>query len=386
MKAPFEYISSMQGVKSGHFVLDGTYKRLNMLSPRVIITTSVSAIPEEPRSTAAAQAAEVLKQARRRCEPPLREAITTLPDPLDLMAAYHLGWRDPEGNPTDRGWGKGLRAALVFAAATACGADARTVVHAAVAVELVHNFTLVHDDVMDADRLRRGRATVWTVWGVPQAISLGDALQALAIRVLTSAWPGAIGAEATSLMSSAIVELCLGQSLDCAFETRSGVRVEEYVAMAQGKTGALTGCATALGALCAGADPATIGRFEAFGRELGLAFQLVDDILGIWGDPAMTGKPIGGDLMRRKRSFPVVAALSSGTAAAAELEKLYRSTTPITVTEAARAAVAVEAAGGRTAAALHADKRVAAAIAALPDPDRARDLLALIRFVTRRDR
>ncbi|WP_307599157.1 polyprenyl synthetase family protein [Nocardia pseudobrasiliensis] len=101
------------------------------------------------------------------------------------MAAYHLGWRDLEGNPTDAGWGKGLRAALVFAAARACGTGRRAVVPAAVAVELVHNFPLVHDDVMDAARLRRGRATVWTVWGVPQAICLGGALHALAVRVVT---------------------------------------------------------------------------------------------------------------------------------------------------------------------------------------------------------
>ncbi|RDI57687.1 polyprenyl synthetase family protein [Nocardia pseudobrasiliensis] len=336
-------------------------------------------------NTAAAHADAILEQARRRCEPPLREAITTLPEPLDLMAAYHLGWRDREGNPTGAGWGKGLRAALVFAAAHACGVDARTVVPAAVAVELVHNFTLVHDDVMDADRLRRGRATVWTVWGVPQAICLGDALHALAIRVLTAAWPGSVGVEAISLVESAIVQLCHGQSRDCAFETRSGVRVEEYVAMAQGKTGALTGCATALGALCAGADAATVGRFETVGRELGLAFQLVDDILGIWGDPATTGKPVGGDLMRRKRSFPVVVALSSGTPAAAAVETLYRSARPITEVEAARAAIAVQAAGGRSAAALQADQRVAAAIAALPDPAGAEDLLALIHFVSRRD-
>ncbi|RDI68240.1 polyprenyl synthetase family protein [Nocardia pseudobrasiliensis] len=334
---------------------------------------------------AAARAAEVLKQARRRCEPALREAISALPDPLDLMAAYHMGWCDAEGNPTDAGWGKGLRGALVFAAANACGVDGRTVVPAAVAVELVHNFTLIHDDVIDVDRLRRGRATVWTVWGVPQAICLGDALHALAIRVLTSAWPSAVGVEATSRVESAIVELCLGQSRDCAFEKRVGVRVADYLAMARGKTGALTGCATALGALCAGADSATVGRFESFGRELGLAFQLTDDILGIWGDPVRTGKPIGGDLMRRKRSFPVVAALSSGTAAAVELEELYRSATPITVTEAARAAVAVQAAGGRRAAALQADERVAAAIAALPNPNRAQDLLALIHFVTHRN-
>ncbi len=340
---------------------------------------------ETVTNTAAAQAAAVLARARRRCELPLREALATLPEPLDRMAAYHLGWRDSEGNPTDVGWGKGLRAALVLGAASACGIDPEAVVPAAVAVELVHNFTLVHDDVMDADRQRRGRATVWTIWGVPQAICLGDALHALAVQTVIDAWPGGLGAEATALLESAIVALCRGQSEDCAFETRSTVRTEDYLAMAAGKTGALTGCATALGALCAKADAPTVAKFGAFGHELGLAFQLVDDILGIWGDPAATGKPAGGDLIRRKRSFPVVAALSSGTAAAAELEKLYRSSTPMIGSDVARATAAVRAAGGMRSARRHAGERVSAALALLPDPGRAPELLALVHFAIHRN-
>ncbi|WP_280408326.1 polyprenyl synthetase family protein [Nocardia brasiliensis] len=336
-------------------------------------------------NSAAAHAAVVLARARRQCELPLRAAVGTLPEPLNLMAAYHLGWCDAEGNPTDDGWGKGLRAALVFGAASACGVTPESVAPAAVAVELVHNFTLVHDDVMDGDRQRRARATVWTIWGVPQAICLGDALHALAIRTLTAALPGAVGVEATALLESAIVALCRGQSNDCLFETRSNVRAEDYLTMAAGKTGALTGCATALGALCAGARASTVAEFEAFGRELGLAFQLIDDILGIWGDPATTGKPAGGDLLRRKRSYPVVAALASGTAAAIELDKLYRSSKPMTMTDVARAAAAVQAAGGKRTARLQAEERVSAALAALPNPHRAADLLTLVKFAVNRN-
>lgn len=337
-------------------------------------------------TSAETQAGTVLAHARRLCEPGLREAITTLPDPLDRMAAYHFGWCDTSGNPTRTGWGKGLRAALVFGAARACGAAPGVAVPAAIAVELMHNFTLVHDDVMDADQMRRGRATVWSVWGVPQAICLGDALHALAIRVLVAALPNPVGAEAVTRLASAIVDLCRGQSQDCAFETRAHVHTDEYLAMAEGKTGALAGCATALGALCAGADAPTTTALETFGRELGLAFQLVDDILGIWGDPATTGKSTGGDLIRRKRSFPVIAALASGTPAAAELTDLYRSTAPITASEAARAATVIQVAGGKQSTSQQADERIAVAIAALPDHTMAQNLIGLAHLVIHRDR
>ncbi|GAB2707001.1 polyprenyl synthetase family protein [Nocardia thraciensis] len=307
-----------------------------------------------------------------------------MPEPLDRMAAYHFGWSDPAGRPTGAGWGKGLRAGLAFATATACGAERGVAVPAAVAVELLHNFTLVHDDVMDADRLRRGRATVWSVWGVPDAICLGDALHAAAIRVLVDELPAAVAVAAVARMESAAAQLCRGQSQDCSFESRTTVRVDEYLSMAAGKTASLMGCACALGALCAGADATTITALDAFGRELGVAFQITDDLLGIWGDPAVTGKPSGNDLMRRKRSFPVVAALESDTPAAAELTRLYLSETPITPDQVARAAALTEAAGGRQLAQHCADQRVTAALAALVDHTHTEDLVALAHLITRR--
>ncbi|MFI9402982.1 polyprenyl synthetase family protein [Nocardia sp. NPDC052316] len=336
--------------------------------------------------TFSGRGAALLSQARRFCEPGLREAVTALPDPIDRMANYHFGWCDRSGKPTRSGWGKGLRAALVFGAAKACAADPANVAAAAVAVELMHNFTLVHDDVMDCDRLRRGRTTVWAVWGTAQAICLGDALHALAVRVLATTFPGRLGSEAVARLESAAVELCRGQMQDCAFETRPIVGIEDYLTMAAGKTGALFGCATALGALCAGADSSTTAGLASFGRELGLAFQLVDDVLGIWGDPATTGKPAGGDLIRRKQSYPVVAALASETPAAEELSQLYRSRRPITQTEATHAATLVQAAGGRRSAARQVEQRITAAITALPHPMTARDLIDLAHLVGHRDR
>ncbi len=332
------------------------------------------------------RSSRLLSQARSLCEPVLREAIASLPGPLDRMAAYHFGWCDPSGNTICAGWGKGLRAALVFGSATACGARTETAVPVAAAIELAHNFTLVHDDVMDEDRLRRGRATVWSVWGVPQAICLGDALHALAIRMLSVSSPRLSDVAIVHKLESALVQVCRGQSQDCAFEAQTHVSIDDYLEMAQSKTGALTACAAALGALCAGADPLTVSRFENFGLELGLAFQVIDDILGIWGDPATTGKPARGDLIRRKRSFPVVAALASETAAAAELANLYRSTAPITATDAAHAADAIHTAGGREAAYRYAYQRGCFAVSALPDLAGAQDLVSLAHFAIDRCR
>ncbi|WP_280270763.1 polyprenyl synthetase family protein [Nocardia wallacei] len=334
-----------------------------------------------------AHAAEtVLGSARRRCEPGLRDAIAELPEPLGRMATYHFGWSDRSGNPTGAGWGKGLRAALSFAAATACGADPVVAVPAAVAVELIHNFTLVHDDVMDADRIRRGRATVWSVWGMPDAICLGDALHAAAVRVLVETLPASVAADSVARVESAAAQLCQGQSEDCSFETRSMVSVDEYLAMAEGKTAALLGCACALGAACAGADAATVTALDTFGRELGIAFQITDDLLGIWGDPGVTGKPAGNDVIRRKRTFPVVAALESNDPAAAELAALYRSGTPITPTRAAHAADLIVTAGGKQRAQQYADQKIDAALAVLADRADVDDLIVLAHLVTHRRR
>ncbi|RJO70913.1 polyprenyl synthetase family protein [Nocardia panacis] len=334
--------------------------------------------------TADHRAPDLLLAARRACEPILRESIGALPDPLRRMAGYHFGWWNVGGVPTAADSGKSLRAALTRAAAAACGgADSE---RAAAAVELLHNFTLVHDDVMDRDRTRRGRATIWAIWGANDAILLGDVLHTLSFRMVCTGLPVATTAGAVSRLAHASIEVCRGQQEDCEFETRTGVTMGEYIAMAAGKTGALMGCATALGALCAGADPETVSALDTFGRELGLAFQFVDDIMGLWGDPAVTGKPAGRDLVRRKRTLPIVAALETDTEAARTLAGRYRSSLPMTPAEIAAATELVTAAGGRETALRHANERIDTALAALPAELRADDLRALARLVTDRER
>ena len=178
----------------------------------------------------------------------------------------------------------------------------------AVAVELVHNFSLLHDDLMDHDAERRHRATVWAVWGPSMAILVGDAMLALAYQVLADVRDESSVA-AAAMLGTATQGLIAGQVEDLAFERRATVRVEECVAMAAGKTGALLGCSAAIGAVLAGAPVETVAALQIYGEELGLAFQLVDDLLGIWGDSAVTGKPVGSDLRARKKSLPISWAL-----------------------------------------------------------------------------
>jgi geranylgeranyl diphosphate synthase type I len=256
-------------------------------------------------------------------------------------------------------------------------------------VELVHNFSLLHDDVMDRDIIRRHRPTARAVFGDTDAILAGDTLQALALRLLAEDPHPASGAAAARL-ADCVVELCAGRHTDVALAKRSPAEVtvtlDEVLGMAEAKTGALLGCACALGALYAGASEDDVEALDAFGREAGLAFQLIDDVIGIWGDPGRTGEPAGADLAARGKSLPVVAALASGTPAAARLADLYAD--PRAQEDLDRTALAVEQAGGRDWAQAQAADRMARAMGrlarAVPDPEAAEGLLALTEYVTRR--
>lgn len=340
-----------------------------------------------PGRPAEPEAADILERARGAVDPELRRAVGSLPGPMRRVARYHFGWEHADGSPAAGDGGKAIRPALVLAAVTALGGPQPAAVPAAAAVELVHNFTLLHDDVMDRDATRRHRPTAWTVFGDAAAILAGDALQALAQRLLADD-PHPASAAAAARLAACVVELCGGQQVDTALEGLGPgeVTLDEVLAMAEAKTGALLGCACALGGLYAGAGEEDVEALDAFGREAGLAFQLIDDVIGIWGDPGRTGKPAGADLVVRKKSLPVVAALTSGTPAADELAELYG--LPYRDGDLERTALAVERAGGRDWAQSQAADRMARAMhelsRAVPDPEAAGELLALAEFVTRR--
>ncbi|NUT36315.1 MAG: polyprenyl synthetase family protein, partial [Hamadaea sp.] len=243
-----------------------------------------------------------------------------------------------------------------------------------------------HDDVMDGDANRRHRATVWKVFGVPQAVLIGDALLGRAFEVLAEEMRDPLAART---LAAAVGDLLHGQGDDVAFETRDDVSLTDCVAMAGRKTGALLACACALGALAGGGTPEQIGRLRAFGADVGLAFQLVDDILGIWGDPRVTGKPVHSDLRSRKRSLPVVAALASGHPSVKLLSQVYSQRSDLDDATVAQLAEVVERAGGREWCVAQARMLIGRAVeglAADPTLTRTAELAGLARLLIERDR
>jgi geranylgeranyl diphosphate synthase, type I len=334
---------------------------------------------------------EVLAWTRQLVDPALREAVDRLPATSRRIAGYHFGWCDADGRPAGTaGAGKAIRPALALLAARATGGDPAAVLPAAVAVELMHNFSLIHDDVIDGDLTRRHRPTVWSVFGTGAAILAGNALLSLSLDVLAASGH-ATAPQAIRMLGAASFDLMEGQHLDLAFESRTDVDLLECLEMAGAKSAALLGCACALGAAFASARAERVSLLRDFGERLGLAFQLTDDLLGIWGDPAATGKPVHADLRRRKKSLPVVAALTSGTRAGEELAATYRRDRPPTGPELARAAALVDRAGGRAWSRARADELLAEAVRALrSDVDligsAAGELAALAQLVVHRDR
>jgi geranylgeranyl diphosphate synthase, type I len=355
-------------------------------SAETVHRTSVIALAGaagRPRSVA-----QILAETLAVVEPAYRAAVNDLPPEIRHVAGYHIGWWEADGRAASA-CGKAVRPALVLACARAAGGGAdhaatpsRPAVSAAVAVELVHDFSLLHDDVMDGDLTRRHRAAAWAVFGVGRAILVGDALLALAMDLLNG--------DPARVLSGALLELCRGQSADLTFEDRADVSVTECLTMAERKTGALLGAACQLGALAGGADSGVAELYGRFGRQLGVAFQLIDDLLGIWGDPAVTGKPAGSDLAARKKSLPVVAALTSSSRAAYLLARLYERDDAFDAAAIARAAELVGKAGGRAWALAEAGRRIDAARAALaearPEPSAQSDLHILADLISRRDR
>ncbi|WP_326573129.1 polyprenyl synthetase family protein [Streptomyces sp. NBC_00481] len=328
----------------------------------------------------------VLERCREMVRPALLEAVGRMHPWVSEMASYSFGWCEVGGAPAASSGGKGVRQALAVLGAQAVGAPGRAGVPAAVAVELVHAFSLLHDDIMDGDQARRRRPAVWKAYGTGPAVLAGDALFALAVETL-AATEG--GASALRMLSAALGDLVRGQADDLLFAARpwtgpGRVRPAEYRTMAERKTGALLGCAAALGALLGGGPPSAVAALDRAGRRLGLAFQIVDDLLGIWGDPEVTGKPVHGDLRERKKTFPVLAALDSPSPEARRLAALLQSGA-----DPQEAAVLVEAAGGRAAALDEARGHISAAQVALADVSLrgtvGDELRALAAFLVRRD-
>jgi geranylgeranyl diphosphate synthase, type I len=340
------------------------------------VTVLPTPVPSTPVPAGHPVAGEVLARAADLVAPALDAAVDRLSPELRPPVRHHLA-----------GGGKRVRAGLVLVSAVAGGGSEHDGIPGAVAIELVHNFSLLHDDIVDEDRERRHRPTVWAEFGVGRAIIAGDALAALATQVLLDR-PTPERVRATAALAAATQEMIAGQADDMAFESRQSVSVEECLAMAAGKTGALLGCASGLGATLAGAPEHTVDALCAFGRHLGIAFQAIDDVLGIWGQPAQTGKAAGNDLVQHKKSLPVAVALDQAGDRRSELQGLL----DVAESEAdvARATGLLEELGARTAVVELAESHLEAALAALGradiEPAARAQMEAIAHFVTERDR
>jgi geranylgeranyl diphosphate synthase type I len=232
--------------------------------------------------------------------------------PFHEMITYHMGWTGEGAGP--EATGKRIRPLLLLLCTAACDANWEPALPAAAAAELVHNFSLVHDDIQDNSDKRRGRSTVWVKWGAPMAINVGDALFVMsnqAIIDLKENYPAEIVVGAGEILHNTCLDLTRGQFLDMAYEERNDLGVDDYWPMVAGKTAALISACCHIGALLGGADEARQQAYRSFGHYLGLAFQVQDDILGIWGNEAMTGKSAASDLVEGKNSLPVLAGLSA---------------------------------------------------------------------------
>lgn len=334
----------------------------------------------------AADVAATLDRCQRATRPALQRAIAELHPQLALIGAYHQGWCNADGSAANANGGKAVRPTLALLSAEVTGTDTTVALPGAVAVELVHNFSILHDDVMDGDRMRRHRPTAWTVFGTGLAVLAGDALLTLSGQILPRGL-GSRSSVAADRLTLAVSELILGQAEDLSFEQRSDVSIGEYLAMSSHKTAALLSCSASIGAILAGAPPAVVEELAKMGRHLGMAFQAVDDLLGIWGSEDLTGKSVFSDLRRRKKTLPIVAAINAGTAESRELARTL-SRADLDEDEIGYAAGLVEAAGGRDRARREVDSRLNLALDAIDRiemPARTRaELAGLARYLALR--
>ncbi len=257
----------------------------------------------------------------------LKDVIDGCPPALRNILRYHMGWQDEHGHSCSRESGKFIRSTLCLLSCQAVGGDTSQVMPAAAAVELVHNFSLIHDDIEDASYERHHRPTVWKLWGQSQAINAGDTMFTLAYLALLKLKEKGIAdekvASSIKMLSLACLELCEGQYLDVEYEDRLDITIEDYLDMAARKTAALFAVSTSLGAYLGSEDSKLVDFFHLFGKELGIAYQICDDILGIWGAEESIGKS-ASDISQRKKTLPVVYGLQSSSGEAGKrLEKLY---------------------------------------------------------------
>ena len=262
-----------------------------------------------------AQAPGMFQRYRADINDALRSSLSVDDMGVYDMLRYCMGWVDVKGAPCLATEGKALRPTLCLFACEAAGGTVDEATPAAAALEFIHNFSLIHDDIQDRDEMRHHRPTLWAVWGVPKALVAGNVLRVTADTCL-EALVDETGVDndralrVIGLLTEAYLEMIEGQYLDISYEGRPDIGMPDYLSMISRKTGALIRCAMHLGALIGTRDTATVDAFRNCGRSLGYVFQIRDDVLGVWGDEELTGKPVGADIRCKKNSLPVVYAMS----------------------------------------------------------------------------
>ena len=251
---------------------------------------------------------------RDKVQATLREVIDGYPLTLNNMLRYHMGWQDENGNPRQRASSKFIRPLLCILSCQAVGGNVSQILPAAAALELIHNFSLIHDDIQDDSYERHHQPTIWRLWGQPQAINAGDAMFTLVylalLKLRNNQVPDEKIVDSTETLSTVCLQLCEGQCLDIKFETRLDVSIEDYLNMAENKTAALIAASTSMGVCLVSEDRNLINTFRLFGKELGMAYQIHDDILGVWGMEESIGKS-ANDISQKKKTLPVVYALQN---------------------------------------------------------------------------
>ena len=321
-------------------------------------------------------ALDILSRTKMLVHPALVAATQRLGPELQPLASHQLSTG-----------GKYVRACLALLSASAAGADEQVGLVGALAIEFVHNFSLIHDDIIDNDVTRRHQPTMWAKYGVGPAIIVGDALSTLAFQLLLDeATVERVGA--ARCLADAVQAMILGQAQDIASEDQPSLSVEEFLRMEAGKTGALLACAASIGAILAGADDDDVKALSEYGDHLGLAFQATDDMLGVWGEPSVTGKPVGNDLRLRKKTLPISIANAKGFDVFAESASSLDE--ELSDADVAEAMVLLDDCGARYETLELAEEELRAAIAALdraPLASTARDELTVIaRYVIERDK
>ena len=320
------------------------------------------------------------------------------------MLTYHMGWTGDGSGP--KATGKRIRPLLVLLVTAACEVSSPTTtspsklqsqsatssnwlraVSGAASVELIHNFSLVHDDIQDNSDKRRGRSTVWVKWGAPMAINAGDGLFVianLAITDLITHYPAEIIVKTARILNDTCLDLTRGQFLDMSYEERDDLTMEDYWPMVSGKTSALLSACTQIGAVLGNADEGQEDAFRLFGHHLGLAFQVQDDILGIWGEEAITGKSAASDLVEGKNSLPILYGIGKG----GKFSERWKQG-PIKVDEVKAVAALLEDEGGRSFASEIAEKETDKALSYLkkanPEGEAGETLLELAHKLLKRN-